>query len=94
MKLGNTLRLTRRWGALRAIALGALVLASSSAAASDGSQRKVERYDVKAAGLNGWIDYERVMMESLLSIRRAGADMILTYAAREAARLLRSGWEG
>jgi ribosome-associated toxin RatA of RatAB toxin-antitoxin module len=52
MKLGNTLRLTRRWGVLRAVALGALVLASSSAAASDGSQRKVERYDVKAAGLN------------------------------------------
>ncbi|MDX1631143.1 MAG: porphobilinogen synthase [Thermoanaerobaculia bacterium] len=48
---------------------------------------------MKAAGANGWIDYEGVMMESLLSIRRAGADLILTYAAREAARLLRNGWE-
>ena len=47
---------------------------------------------IKAAGERGWIDENRVMMESLLSIRRAGADMILTYFAREAARLLRGGW--
>lgn len=44
---------------------------------------------VKAAAQNGWIDGERVMMESLLSIKRAGADFILTYAAREMAELLR-----
>lgn len=44
---------------------------------------------IQAAGLNGWIDRERIMMESLLSIRRAGADLILTYFAAEAARLLR-----
>jgi porphobilinogen synthase len=47
---------------------------------------------IKAAGEKGWIDEKRVMMETLLSIRRAGADMILTYFARDAARLLRSGW--
>jgi porphobilinogen synthase len=44
---------------------------------------------LKAAGQNGWIDYERVMMETLLSIRRAGADIIITYHALEAAKLLR-----
>ena len=44
---------------------------------------------VKAAAEKGWIDGERVMMESLLSIRRAGADFILTYFATEAARLLK-----
>ncbi|HYD47197.1 MAG TPA: porphobilinogen synthase [Terriglobales bacterium] len=43
---------------------------------------------IKAAAGNGWIDEERVMMEALLAIRRAGADLILTYYAREAARLL------
>ena len=45
---------------------------------------------IKAAALQGWIDGERVMMEALLSIRRAGADMILTYFAKDAARLLAS----
>jgi porphobilinogen synthase len=45
---------------------------------------------IKAAAQQGWIDGERVMLESLLSIRRAGADMILTYFAKEAARLLAS----
>jgi porphobilinogen synthase len=43
---------------------------------------------IQAAGQNGWLDLERVMMESLLSIRRAGAGIILTYFAKEAARLL------
>jgi len=47
---------------------------------------------LKAAGEKGWIDERRVMMETLVSIRRAGADMILTYFARDAARLLRGGW--
>jgi porphobilinogen synthase len=47
---------------------------------------------LKAAAERGWIDYDRVMMESLLAIRRAGADLIITYAAREAARLLAAGW--
>lgn len=47
---------------------------------------------VKAAGGNGWIDEERVMMEVLLSIKRAGADLMLTYFAKDAARVLsRSG---
>jgi len=44
---------------------------------------------IEAAARNNWIDRERVMMESLLSIRRAGASIILTYYAKEAARLLR-----
>ena len=43
---------------------------------------------IRAAGLNGWIDEEKVIMESLLAIKRAGADMILTYFAKTAARLL------
>jgi len=43
---------------------------------------------VKAAAKLGWIDGDRVMMEILLSIRRAGADLILTYAAKEAAKAL------
>jgi porphobilinogen synthase len=44
---------------------------------------------LKAAAEKGWIDHDRVMLETLLSMRRAGADMILTYHAKEAARLLR-----
>ena len=43
---------------------------------------------IKAAGQNGWVDETRVMMEVLLSIRRAGADMILTYFAKDLARLV------
>jgi porphobilinogen synthase len=43
---------------------------------------------IEAAARNQWIDRERVMMESLVCIRRAGASMILTYYAKEAARLL------
>ena len=43
---------------------------------------------LKAAGRNGWIDEPRAMMETLTSIRRAGADMIITYYARVAARVL------
>ena len=48
---------------------------------------------IKAAAERGWIDGERAMMESLLGIRRAGADFILTYFATEAATRLREGWE-
>jgi len=43
---------------------------------------------IRAAAANGWIDGERVMMETLLSIKRAGADIILTYFAKDAAKLL------
>ena len=43
---------------------------------------------VKAAARMGWVDEERVMMEMLTGIRRAGADMILTYFAKDAARLM------
>jgi porphobilinogen synthase len=46
-----------------------------------------------AAAQRGWIDYDRVLLETLTSIRRAGADMILTYGARDAARLLREAAE-
>jgi porphobilinogen synthase len=48
---------------------------------------------IKAAAERGWIDGERMMMESLLGIRRAGADFIVTYFAMDAAQLLRRGWE-
>jgi porphobilinogen synthase len=43
---------------------------------------------IKAASANGWLDEERVVMESLISLRRAGADLVLTYFAKDAARLL------
>ena len=43
---------------------------------------------IKAAAANGWIDGEKVLLESLTAIKRAGADFIMTYAAKEAARLL------
>ena len=43
---------------------------------------------IKAAGANGWVDEKAVMMESLISIKRAGADQIFTYFATEAARIL------
>lgn len=43
---------------------------------------------LKAASQNGWLDYERCLLESLVSIRRAGADFIFTYGAADAARLL------
>ncbi len=43
---------------------------------------------VKAAALNGWIDEERVVMETLIGFKRAGADLILTYHAKDAARWL------
>ena len=46
---------------------------------------------IKAAAQNGWIDGERTMMEVLTSIKRAGADAILTYFAKDAAAVLRRG---
>jgi porphobilinogen synthase len=46
---------------------------------------------VKAAGANGWIDEQRVTMEILTSIKRAGADIIITYHAKDAARWLAKG---
>ena len=48
----------------------------------------------KAAAANGWLDGETVMMESLLCFRRAGADAVLTYFAKDAARLLRQHLQG
>jgi porphobilinogen synthase len=46
---------------------------------------------IKAAAANGWIDEKRVVLEVLTAIRRAGADMILTYFAKDAARLMSGG---
>jgi porphobilinogen synthase len=46
---------------------------------------------LKAAAANKWIDHDRAVLETLTSIKRAGADMILTYHAKEAARLLARG---
>ena len=43
---------------------------------------------IKAAGEKGWIDEEKVMMESLLSMKRAGADIIITYFAKDVAKFL------
>jgi porphobilinogen synthase len=43
---------------------------------------------IMAAVERGWLDYERIMLETLTSIRRAGADFVLTYFARDAAKLL------
>lgn len=44
---------------------------------------------VKAAALNGWIDEEKIVMEMLTSFKRAGADLILTYFAKDAAKILK-----
>ena len=44
---------------------------------------------INAAAAQGWIDEEAVMMETLLSIKRAGADLIITYFALDAARCLK-----
>lgn len=45
---------------------------------------------IKAAAQQGWIDEQKVMLETLTSIKRAGADIILTYFAKEAAALLQT----
>ncbi|MBI4641204.1 MAG: porphobilinogen synthase [Candidatus Tectomicrobia bacterium] len=47
---------------------------------------------IKAAAKLGWIDGEKVMMEALIGIKRAGADIILTYFAKDVARILRNGY--
>jgi porphobilinogen synthase len=44
---------------------------------------------LRAAAQNGWLDYDRCLLESLLSLKRAGADILFTYGALDAARLLR-----
>ncbi|MBR1695656.1 MAG: porphobilinogen synthase, partial [Selenomonas sp.] len=44
---------------------------------------------VKAAAKNGWIDEKRIVMETLLSMKRAGADIIITYHAMDVARWLK-----
>ena len=46
---------------------------------------------MKGAALNGWLDWDRVIVESLLAFKRAGADGVLSYAAIEVARRLKSG---
>ncbi len=49
---------------------------------------------IKAAGQKSWLDEQRIMMEVLLSIKRAGADIILTYFAKQVARLLKGSKSG
>jgi porphobilinogen synthase len=46
---------------------------------------------IRAAGQHGWIDEERVVLEALTGIRRAGADIVITYFAKDAARLIEQG---
>ena len=46
---------------------------------------------IKAAAQNGWLDHDKTMMEAMLSFKRAGADGVLTYFARDIARLLKQG---
>jgi porphobilinogen synthase len=46
---------------------------------------------IQAAAERGWIELERAMLESLIGIRRAGADVVITYFAVQAARALRGG---
>ncbi|MDI6827584.1 MAG: porphobilinogen synthase, partial [Armatimonadota bacterium] len=48
---------------------------------------------VKAAAQNGWLDEQRTVMEVLTSIKRAGADIIITYHAKDAAKWLSGIWE-
>ncbi|MEL6132324.1 MAG: porphobilinogen synthase [Bacteroidota bacterium] len=62
----------------------------------DASELPIAAYNVsgeyamlKAAAANGWIDGEKVMLEALLSIKRAGADIILTYFAKEVAEIMK-----
>jgi porphobilinogen synthase len=45
---------------------------------------------LKAAAANGWLDHDAVILESLLAFKRAGADGVLTYFARDAAKLLQN----
>ena len=44
---------------------------------------------IKAAAANGWLDEERVVMETLIGIKRAGADLIISYHAKDVAQWLR-----
>jgi porphobilinogen synthase len=44
---------------------------------------------IKAAARNGWLDEQRIMMETLTAIKRAGADLVMTYFAVDAAKLLK-----
>jgi porphobilinogen synthase len=46
---------------------------------------------LRAAAANGWLDYDKALLETLMAFRRAGADAVLTYGALDAARLLRQG---
>jgi porphobilinogen synthase len=46
---------------------------------------------IKAAAANGWLDERHAMLETLIAIKRAGADFILTYFAKDAARTLQEG---
>ncbi len=45
----------------------------------------------KAAAANGWVDEKRIVLETLLGFKRAGADLVITYHAKDAARWLKEG---
>jgi porphobilinogen synthase len=47
---------------------------------------------IKAAAEKGWLDHDKIMIESLTAIKRAGADMILTYFAKSAAKFLKENF--
>jgi porphobilinogen synthase len=49
---------------------------------------------IRAAGQLGWLDEPRAILEALTGIRRAGADIVITYFAKDAARLLERGTHG
>ena len=65
-----------------------ICLAETDASAPPASQVSGEYAMIKAAAERGWLDEEAAVMESLLSIKRAGADIILTYFATQAAKWL------
>ena len=74
---------------LTAALLAVLVVADAVRVPVSAYQVSGEYAMVEAAAANGWVDRERAILETLTSIRRAGADVILTYWATEAAGLLR-----
>ena len=66
-----------------------VVLASKDFQSGEKSHDYIAYAMIKAAGRNGWIDETKVMMETLLSIKRAGADIIITYFAKQIAKWLK-----
>ena len=71
--------------------MGGRLLHWMDIAAAITAHRHCNRTCVTAAVNNGWLDYETAMPEALLSIKRAGADVIITYFAKEYARFIKEG---